>query len=197
MSKLFSTWYDTFMGPLEKKRFKKIRINLLKNASGKVLELGSGTGINFPLYRSVESVTAIEPSTFMIEKSLSKKEKAVVPLKIIHASAEELPFREHSFDTVVGTLVFCTIPNVEKAITEMKRVCKPGGKILLFEHVKMRNPMLARLQDWLTPFWKRICDGCCLNRNTTQLLKQNGLEILRLETYYKDLFVVVEIKNTK
>jgi ubiquinone/menaquinone biosynthesis C-methylase UbiE len=183
------------MGPLEKRRFKKIRMNLLTKARGKVLELGSGTGINFPLYRSVESVTAIEPSPYMIEQSLQKKEKSVIPIKIIHASAEKLPFRDNSFDTVVGTLVFCTIPNVEMAMEEMKRVCKPDGRILLFEHVRMENPILAHLQDWLTPFWKKICDGCCLNRNTVQVLKRSGLEILHQETYYKDLFVVVELKK--
>jgi ubiquinone/menaquinone biosynthesis C-methylase UbiE len=195
VSKLFSQLYDTFMGPLEKKRFKNIRINLLKKADGKVLELGSGTGVNFPLYQSAESVTAIEPSKYMINQSLQKKEKSIVPIEIVHASAENLPFRDHSFDTVVGTLVFCTIPNVEKAIQEMKRVCKPEGRILLFEHVRMGNPMLSRLQDWLTPVWKKICDGCCLNRNTIQILKQNGLEILHMETYFKDLFISVEVRK--
>jgi ubiquinone/menaquinone biosynthesis C-methylase UbiE len=193
VSRLFSTWYDTFMGPLEKRSFKKIRINLLSKASGKVLELGSGTGINFPLYHSLESVTAIEPSAYMIERSLQKKQKSLIPIEIVHASAEKLPFPDNTFDTVIGTLVFCTIPNVEKAIEEMKRVCKPEGRILLFEHVRMENSILAHLQDWLTPFWKKICDGCCLNRNTVQVLKENGLEILQLETYFKDLFVVAEL----
>jgi ubiquinone/menaquinone biosynthesis C-methylase UbiE len=195
VSKLFSKYYDAFMSPLEKNRFKKIRTNLLKKASGKVLELGSGTGINFPFYRSVESVTAIEPSLDMIGQSIHKKKQAIVPVDIVHASAEELPFPDHSFDTVVGTLVFCTIPNVEKAIDEMKRVCKPEGRILLFEHVRMGTPVLAGLQDWLTPFWKKICDGCCLNRNTLKLLRQNGLDILHQETYFKDLFIVVELKK--
>lgn len=193
MSRLFSTWYDTLMGPLERRSFKRIRINLLSKASGKVLELGSGTGINFPLYDSLESVTAIEPSTYMIEKSIQKKRKSLIPIEIVHASAERLPFPDNTFDTVVGTLVFCTIPNVEKAIEEMKRVCKPEGRILLFEHVRMGNSILAHLQDWLTPFWKKICDGCCLNRNTVQVLKENGLEIVQLETYFKDLFVVAEL----
>ncbi|MDP4104917.1 MAG: methyltransferase domain-containing protein [Bacillota bacterium] len=193
MSRLFSTWYDTLMGPLERRSFKRIRINLLSKASGKVLELGSGTGINFPLYHSLESVTAIEPSTYMIEKSIQKKQKSLIPIEIVHASAERLPFPDNTFDTVIGTLVFCTIPNVEKAIEEMKRVCKPEGRILLFEHVRMGNSILAHLQDWLTPFWKKICDGCCLNRNTVQVLKENGLEIVQLETYFKDLFVVAEL----
>ena len=132
MSRLFANWYDFFMNPLEKKKFKRIRKELLSNASGNVLELGSGTGINFPYYEKVETVTAIEPSQHMIERSQAKRKQAVVPIEIVQASAEELPFAANTFDTVVATLVFCTIPNPEKAILEMKRVCKSGGKILLF-----------------------------------------------------------------
>lgn len=183
------------MKPLERKQFKAIRTNLLKNAKGKILELGSGTGINFPLYKSAENVTAIEPSQHMIRQSLKKQNLSVVPIEIFNANAEKLPFKDHSFDTVVGTLVFCTIPNPDKALAEAKRVCKPGGKILLFEHVRMANPFLSRLQDWLTPFWKRICDGCCLNRDTVKLLNQQDLEIISMESFYRGLFIAIEIKK--
>jgi ubiquinone/menaquinone biosynthesis C-methylase UbiE len=195
MSKIFTKWYDTMMSPLEKRQFKSKRINLLKKAEGQVLELGSGTGINFPLYESADHVTAIEPSKHMIEQSISKSKISVVPIKIIHGSAEQLPFEDKTFDTVVGTLVFCTIPNPERAIKEMIRVCKPGGKILLFEHVKMENSHLAHLQDWLTPFWKKICDGCCLNRDTLKLLSSHDIQISQIKKYYKGLFILVEAKN--
>lgn len=183
------------MAPLEQKKFKHIRKELLNSAKGKVLELGSGTGINFPLYSNVDEVIAIEPSQSMIDKSLSKHKLAVVPIKIIHASAENLPFEDHTFDTVVATLVFCTIPNVEKAITELKRVCKPDGQILLFEHVKMENAVLSRLQEALTPFWKKVCDGCCLDRETLQSFTTQGLKVERVKQYYKDLFIVAELRN--
>jgi ubiquinone/menaquinone biosynthesis C-methylase UbiE len=197
LSRLFANWYDFLMNPLEKKKFKRIRKQLLLKATGNVLELGSGTGINFPLYENAEKVTAIEPSQDMIEQSLFKHKKAVVPIEIVRASAEELPFAENTFDTVVATLVFCTIPNPEKAILEMKRVCKSEGKILLFEHVKMQNRLLATLQDWLTPAWKKICDGCCLNRKTIDLVTAHDISIIHLQKYYRDLFVFAEGVNKK
>lgn len=197
MSSKFPSWYDFFMGPLERRKFQRVRQDLLKNAKGRVLELGSGTGVNFPLYRNVDHVIAIEPSPHMIDKSLSKLKLAVVPIEMVNASAERLPFEDHTFDTVVATLVFCTIPNVEEAINELKRVCKPNGKILLFEHVKMDITLLARLQEGLTPFWKKVCDGCCLNRDTLKAFTTQGLVIEKVEHFYKDLFVVAELRNRR
>lgn len=197
MSHLFAKWYDLFMSPLEHRKFKRVRKELLRSATGRVLELGAGTGINFPLYENANHVTAIEPSQHMIDRSQSKFNKAAVPIKIVKAGAEQLPFNDDTFDTVVATLVFCTIPNVEKAIDEMKRVCKPNGKILLFEHVKMENRVLSRLQDWLTPVWKKICDGCCLNRETLHTFMIHGLTVVKVEKFYKDLFINAELRNSK
>lgn len=197
MSTLFPTLYDFFMKPLEKRKFSSIRSHLLNKATGQVLELGSGTGINFPLYRDVHSVTAIEPNPQMSGRAFENKSHATVPIEIVQAGAENLPFEDDTFDTVVATLVFCTIPDAEKAILEMKRVCKPNGTILMFEHVKMRNPFLSKLQDWLTPAWNKVCDGCCLNRETEKLVKDNGLIIMDRKEFYRGLFIVMEIKNDK
>lgn len=185
------------MGPLERRKFKRVRQDLLKSATGKVLELGSGTGVNFPLYRNADHVIAIEPSQNMINQSLSKLKLAAVPIEMVNASAERLPFEDHTFDTIVATLVFCTIPNVEEAIDEIKRVCKPNGRILLFEHVKMENTVLSSMQEGLTPLWKKICDGCCLNRETLKAFTSQGLKIERVEKFYKDLFIVAELRNRK
>ncbi|MEH7223428.1 class I SAM-dependent methyltransferase [Bacillus sp. JJ1566] len=197
MSTLFPTLYDLFMKPLEKRKFISIRSHLLSKATGQVLELGSGTGINFPLYRDVRSVTAIEPNPLMSNRANENKAQAIVPIEIIQADAEKLPFDDNTFDTIVATLVFCTIPDAKKAILEMKRVCKPNGKILMFEHVKMRNPFLSNLQEWLTPAWKKICDGCCLNRETERLVKENGLTIVDITEFFNGLFITMEIKNNK
>ncbi|NHM33910.1 class I SAM-dependent methyltransferase [Neobacillus terrae] len=197
MGRAFADWYDFFMSPLEKSKFKGIRKNLLDKANGDVLEIGAGTGVNFPLYKNAEKVIAIEPSEYMIEESKRKLEKATVPIQIIPASAEQLPFEDKSFDTVVATLVFCTIPDVDTAIEEMKRVCKPSGRILLFEHVKMDNPMLGKLQVKLTPVWKKICDGCCLDRNTIESFKRHGLIIENMESYFSGLFITAEARLEK
>jgi ubiquinone/menaquinone biosynthesis C-methylase UbiE len=197
LSSAFARWYDFFMGPLEQRKFKKVRMDLLKSARGRVLELGSGTGINFPLYKNVEQVIAVEPSQHMIQQSTVKQKLGFVPIKVINASAENLPFEDNTFDTVVATLVFCTIPKVDRAIQELKRVCKPNGKILLFEHVKMQNTVLGKIQERLTPLWKKICDGCCLNRETVKDFTTQGLEIVKINNFYKDLFIVAELKNNK
>jgi ubiquinone/menaquinone biosynthesis C-methylase UbiE len=197
LSSTFPKWYDFFMRPLERRKFKRVREELLQSATGKVLEIGSGTGVNFPLYRNADHVIAIEPSQHMIDQSLSKKNLAVVPIKMVNASAERLPFEDYTFDTIVATLVFCTIPNVEEAIKELKRVCKPNGKILLFEHVKMENTVLSSVQEGLTPLWKKICDGCCLNRETLKAFTSQGLKVERVEKFYKDLFIVAELRNRK
>ncbi len=197
MSSSFARWYDFFMSPLEQSKFKKVRIELLASAHGRVLELGSGTGINFPLYRGVDHVMAIEPSQHMIDRSQEKHKQAVVPIEIVKASAEQLPFDDNTFDTVVATLVFCTIPNMKQAIEEMKRVCKPEGEILLFEHVKMENKALSTLQNMLTPAWKKICDGCCLNRETLNTFRAHGMSIEKIEKFYKDLFIIAKLRNSK
>ena len=198
MGRAFADWYDFFMSPLEKSKFKGIRTKLVSKAIGNVLEIGAGTGVNFPLYNKADKVTAIEPSKYMIEESKAKLQKANVPIKIIQAGAEKLPFEKDSFDTIVATLVFCTIPDVNAAIKEIKRVCKPDGKILLFEHVKMENPMLAKLQVKLTPYWEKVCDGCCLDRNTIESFKRNGLVIEKVDSYFKGLFITAEARqNTK
>lgn len=197
MSGVFAKGYDFFMSPLEKEQFKRIRKELLTKATGQVLEIGSGTGINFPLYNDVDKVVATEPSLDMIERSQLKYQQSVVPIEIVQASAEALPFVEDSFDSVVATLVFCTIPNPEKAVQELIRVCKPGGKILLFEHVKLENRLLGWLQEFLTPTWKKICDGCCLNRDTLTLLKGSKLTINEVKSYYNGLFIYIEAFNNK
>jgi ubiquinone/menaquinone biosynthesis C-methylase UbiE len=195
MGKLFAKWYDFFMNPLEKTAFKALRKKLLSNATGSVLEIGSGTGVNFPFYIEAKSITAIEPSQYMLKNSVSKIQQATVPIEVIQAGAEQLPFPDHSFDCVVATLVFCTILDRDKAMNEIKRVCKPDGQILLFEHVRMDNRFLSHLQDFFTPIWKKICDGCCLNRETLKLLIDHNLKIINVEKHYQGLFLLIEARN--
>lgn len=188
MSKWFTKCYDTLMSPLEKRGFQTIRKNLIAKAEGRVLEIGSGTGINFPFYEKADEVIAIEPQFLMQEQSLVRAKNSHVPINVISADAEELPFQENSFDTVVGTLVLCTIPDTLKALEEIRRVCKPEGKVLWFEHVRVNDPILGWLQDFLTPVWKRLCDGCHLNRNAIELMKIAGLKSLALNDFIRKFF---------
>lgn len=197
MGKWFSRLYDPLMGPLERRGFGNIRKSLIGKAQGDVLEIGSGTGFNFPYYERAQKVIAIEPESLMREKSLPRAQNASVPIDVISAGAEELPFPDNTFDTVVGTLVLCTIPDAPKALQEIRRVCKPDGQVLFFEHVRLDHPFLGRLQDWLTPTWKRLCDGCHLNRNTLAMIKEAGFKFTRVERHFKDIFLVIESVNKK
>lgn len=197
MSRFFNKYYDMLMWPLETRAFHSIRRQLLHQAKGTVLEIGSGTGINFPYYEHADKVIAVEPEPSMLKKSLVRAEHSVVPIEVVRASAEHLPFHSDTFDTVVGTLVFCSIFDPLAALTEVRKVCKPGGTVLLFEHVRLNHPIWGKLQDWLTPSWKRVCAGCHLNRNTLDLVKQAGFQIKHIEWKYKRLFMVIEAVNGK
>lgn len=191
MSTWFTTYYDRLMRPLETKSFSRIRRDLLKKATGEVLEIGSGTGINFQYYTEGQ-VTALEPSDHMREQSLIRAKQSRVPITLVSGSAENLPFADDTFDTVVGTLVLCSVENPQKSISEIKRVLKPAGRVLLFEHVRLNGSPLGSLQDLFTPVWKKMCDGCHLNRDTAAYLHAEGIEIVRTESYFHKIFIVME-----
>lgn len=197
MGKWFAAFYDTVMKGLEEKKFGAIRRSLLDKASGRVLEIGSGTGVNFPFYRNAEKVDAIEPDSHMVLRSQIRLKDAKVPIVIHQQSAERLDFPDDTFDSVAATLVLCTIPDHRKALEEIKRVSKPGARLLFFEHVKMPQQPLAKMQDFLNPVWKTVCAGCHLNRETLSDIKEAGIRIDRVDTFYRGLFVAAECTNSK
>lgn len=197
MGSFYATLYDGLMKPVEQMRFNQIRKNLVGKAEGRVLEIGSGTGLNFKHYRNVSQVDAIEPDRSMGMRSIKRAKKRNFPIHVYDAVAENLPFEDDSFDSVVGTLVFCTIPDPEKALQEIRRVCKPGAKILLFEHVRMDQQLLAKAQDLATPLWKKAFAGCHLNRDTLQLVEQAGLLVTKAQPSFRSLFLTIEAVETK
>ena len=198
MGKWFPTIYDKVMKPIERKAFYSIRKQLICRARGKVLEIGAGSGVNFPFYKEGLEVHAVEPNIHMQKLAQTKLKSSALAVKLYQASAENLPFEDNTFDTVVATLVFCTIPDPLKALKEIKRVSKPGASILLFEHIRMsEKPFLAKLQDILTPGWKQVCDGCHLNREPIELLQQAGFQVKEPTYYYRGLFLTAEAVNNK
>ncbi|WP_053365350.1 class I SAM-dependent methyltransferase [Bacillus sp. FJAT-27245] len=197
MGKWFAALYDAGMKGLEKGTFKEIRKGLLEKAEGRVLEIGSGSGINFPLYAKADRVDAIEPDFHMIDRADRRISEAKVPIVVHQQSAERLEFPDHTFDAAVATLVFCTIPDPQQALKEIKRVLKPGAPILFFEHVKMPQRPLAKMQSLLNPVWRRICGGCNLNRDTVSELRRANIHIKSTKTYYKGLFLTIECRNTE
>ncbi|MBT2695245.1 class I SAM-dependent methyltransferase [Bacillus sp. ISL-55] len=194
MGKSFAYFYDTVMGPLEKRWIARIRKKIVSGLQGKVLEIGAGTGANFPYYSKVkvDQLVTLEPNPYMLDQAKRRAKEFELPVEFHQGMAETLPFNDGEFDTVVATLVLCSVNDPQKAFQEMRRVCKKGGKIVLFEHVRTESKSLAALQDVLTPAWKRLCDGCHLNRDTGRYMKESGIEMVKEKKYFKGIFVEYE-----
>lgn len=188
-----SGWlYDLFMAPGERLGFARRRRDLLHSLHGRVLEIGSGTGLNFPQYGSSPTVIAVDPKMSHIRYARRRQRPGQ---QLVCAQAEALPFRDATFQAAVGTLVFCTVGDPEKGLVELRRVLEPEAELRLIEHVRWeRRPALARLQDWLTPAWKVISHGCHLNRATERLIERAGFKIERRREDFDGIFVEVRAR---
>jgi ubiquinone/menaquinone biosynthesis C-methylase UbiE len=163
---------------------KPYRARVVAAASGRVLEIGIGSGFNTPLYGgAVSEVIGIDPSRQLLAMA-QRKPRSEIPIEFIGASAEAIPFDNSSFDAVVTTWTLCTIPDVARALGEMRRVLKAGGVLLFAEHGRAPEPGVRWWQDHLTPLWKRIGGGCHLNRPISDLIASAGFRIERLENSY-------------
>lgn len=160
------------------------RAELLRKVKGQVLEIGFGTGLNLPFYQ-VEQLIALEPNADLYQ--LAQKNVLDAPFNVQHiqASAEKLPFADHSIDQIVSTWTLCSIANLQQALAEIYRVLKPEGTFHLVEHVQYHDhPTLKKLQNILTPMQKVIADGCHLNRNIELALSNANFKFI--EKYYFD-----------
>lgn len=162
----------------------RLRKRLLSHASGKVLEVGAGTGINFQYYPAGVEVTAVEPDESMRRQAIAKA-KQYPHVHVGTASAEALPFPDASFDAVVATLTLCSVDDPQVAIREMTRVLKPQGHLLLLDHVRKNTPVAGKVLDWFTPGWKRLTGGCHLNRDPGEWIAQQPLQVERQDEVWK------------
>ncbi len=164
------------------------REKVIPLARGRVLEVGIGSGMNLPFYRGqqVEHLTAIDPLEELWERKQIELSSLDFQVDFIRGSAQNIPREDASFDTVVSTSTLCSIKEVEKALKEMFRVLKPGGLLLFAEHGLAPDASLARHQNRLNPWWKRISGGCNLNRNIPALLKDAGFITDGLEEGYQE-----------
>ncbi|HEX2740403.1 MAG TPA: class I SAM-dependent methyltransferase [Rubrobacter sp.] len=181
--RIFAALYGSLGFCIERLWMGEHRPRLLKGASGAVLEIGGGTGANLPHYSDVERVTVAEPDPFMRKRLIPKLGAARVPVEVSAAGAEALPFHDGSFDTVVSTLVLCTVPDQGSALEEIRRVLRPGGRLLFIEHVRATGS-IARWQDRIEPFWRRLFGGCHPNRDTVAAIEEVGFEIESFESFY-------------
>lgn len=180
MGRLLAALYDRMMANTEAACLAEWRAGLLESVEGNVLEVGAGTGINLPYYpRAVRRLTLTEPDPHM-RRRLARKVRDFGPARseVIDASLDALPFPAAHFDAVVSTLVLCSVPSPDRALGEIHRVLRPGGRFLFLEHVAAHNrPGRLRWQRRLEPLWKRVAGGCHLTRRTADAIARAGFEI--------------------
>jgi ubiquinone/menaquinone biosynthesis C-methylase UbiE len=178
----FAALYDRTFEAAEEAGLREMRRQLLVGASGRVLELGAGTGLNLELYpEGVEELVLLEPDPHMAKRLRAAAAASPRPLTVSEAPAERLPFEDSSFDTAVSTLVLCTVPDPEAAMAEVARVLKPGGRLLFLEHVRAEDPKLAGWQDRLEKPWRFVGDGCHCNRDTVATIESSPLRLEGIE----------------
>lgn len=176
----FAAFYDLVSRVEERHLMGRLRDELLRPLQGRVLEIGAGTGLNFPHYPETVEVVATEPDPFMLRRARKKLAQAAHPrLELRQAGAEQLAFVDHSFDHVVSTLVLCTVPEPDRALSEVRRVLEPDGRFHFIEHVR-GGGWLGRTQDLVRPVWSYFAGGCVVNRRTGRLILDAGFQIERL-----------------
>jgi ubiquinone/menaquinone biosynthesis C-methylase UbiE len=177
-SGLSARLYDPFLWWGEKSGLAKKRDRLLAGARGDVLEIGAGTGLNLSHYPAdLDRLVLSEPEQHKADLLLKRAEEIGLAAEFVRASAEALPFEDNSFDTVVATLVFCTVGEPEAAIAEVRRVLRPDGRWLLIEHIRSDRPMVSRIQDRIARPWAALADGCRCNRRTIEMIEAGGFEV--------------------
>jgi ubiquinone/menaquinone biosynthesis C-methylase UbiE len=182
--RIFAAIYDRLLAGTEEAGLQEMREELLREAEGRTLELGAGTGLNLPHYTaSVTELVLTEPDRFMVarlRRRLAAEPPAPNAVEVVEAGAERLPFEDASFDTVVSTLVFCSVDDPGEAMSEVARVLRPQGRLLYLEHVRSPDSeRLARWQDRLERPWGWFAGGCHPNRPTGETLRSTGLEVER------------------
>ena len=162
------------------------REKLVPLASGRVLEVGMGSGLNLPFYdaRRVTKVWGLEPSPEMSKMASAAVEAVAFDVEFVSAGGEQMPLDSESFDTVLMTFTLCTIPDAERALREIARVLKRGGQLLFCEHGAAPDAGVRRWQNRIDPLWRRLAGGCHLNRDIPGLIRRGGFEITRMDTMY-------------
>lgn len=182
--RFFAAVYDRMLKSTEEAGLRGMRSDLLAKACGRTLELGAGTGLNLEHYPdAVDDLVMTEPDRHMARKLRARvaSESGTPAVTVVECGAEALPFEDASFDSVVSTLVLCTVDQPERAIAEVARVLRPDGRLLFLEHVRSEDPGLARWQDRLERPWGFIGAGCHPNRPTPAALADSALEVESME----------------
>lgn len=188
--------FDAIEGLMEFAFFRNWRKLVWQKTEGKnILEVGVGTGKNFPFYPSGAAITAIDFSDKMLDRAKQKADKLGTEVHLQLMDIESLKFADHTFDTVVATFVFCSVPDPIQGLDEIKRVCNPGGKIVLLEHVLSSNALLAAFMNLLNPIVVRLF-GANINRKTLETVRRAGFKPIRINELSGDIVKLIEAWKT-
>jgi len=191
VSRVFTATYDLCLWPSERLGMRALRRRAVADLRGRVLELGAGTGLNFPYYRDAAEVVAVEPDPGMRRRAAARARAPSVPIALVNARAEALPFAEGSVDAAVITLVLCSVGDVGQALAELRRVLRPGAPVRLIEHVRAPHALIAALQTALTPLQRRVAGNCHLDRRTVDALRAAGFTIEEARPHLRGSLVEV------
>lgn len=180
----FAEFYLWFSNKVEKHGVAEHRERLLAGLEGRVVEVGAGNGLNFGHYPpNTEKVLAVEPDAVLRAHAEKSARHAPVPVEVLSGQAEALPLPDGSTDAAVLSLVLCTVADPARALAEVRRVLRPGGKLRFYEHVRSESPWIGRLQDTITPLWTRLFGGCHPNRDTQAILERSGFEVTKVDRF--------------
>jgi SAM-dependent methyltransferase len=181
-ARAFAALYDPVTWVGERAGLGGYRRELLGQARGRTVEIGAGTGANLPYYPAgLRELVRAEPDPTMRTRLERKLRRSGRPARLADAPAERLPLAEGSIDTVVSTLVLCTVDAPDRALAEIRRLLRPDGQLLFIEHVRADSAALARWQDRLAGPWRRFARGCRCNRATAELLRASGFEVKAMQ----------------
>ncbi len=184
--------YDVLQKPMDKMVFKNVRHEIMDALTGRVLEVGVGTGKNIKHYPDNLDITAIDISEKMLVKARKKAVKWNKKVRLELMDAQKMSFDDGSFDCVFATCVLCSIPDPVKGLEEIKRVCKQGGKIILIEHVRSEQKIIGLLMDLFNPMVAAFC-GTNINRKTLDNIKEVGFYNVKVEEIWKDIVKKITI----
>ncbi len=190
-------FYDLTIGPVERWAFGRWRQRLWEGIDGgRVLEVGVGTGANFHHYPRGVSVTAIDVSTGMLARAREKVRLDGLAVGLQVMDIQRLAFADDSFDAVLGSLVFCSVPDPVVGLREIRRVARPGCRVRLLEHVRTQFPLLGRAKDIMNPLWRRLT-GDNFNRRTLDNVVRSGLRLERATSLLFDIVLLIEASVIK
>ena len=179
--RLSAVLYDPFFWLAERAGLAARRRDLVRQARGRVLEIGAGTGLNLRHYADDAELVLSEPDAAMADRLRRRVAGRERPATVVLASAEALPFADGEFDTVVSTLVLCAVADQAAALREIRRVLRPGGRLLFMEHIRSDSPRWARWQDRLNPPWRAFAEGCNCNRPTLDVIDAGPLALREVQ----------------